>query len=182
MPRPAKRKQTVIVTVAMELELARKLSALAREYGVSRSELIERLIIEALGPRALEPAKPQIPSDPLSPSETAEGGQQDPLLQLEVEEFESKLSRLERKVGELEQVVGAVAKGHFVRTGFEPHREQLLNRAFKLIKDWHEQRRWLYRLKRDLPREKASEFSRRMADLKKRLNAMLELLGYEGGR
>jgi hypothetical protein len=168
------RKETVIMTVSIERELALALKKLARERGVSTSQLVERLIIEALGSRALEQAKPQIPSDPLSPSE----GQQDPLLQLEVEEFESKLSRMERRAGELEQVVNAVAKGHYVRTGFEPHREQLLNRAFKLIKDWHEQRRWLYRLRRDLPRERASEFSRRMAELKKRLNALLELLGY----
>jgi predicted RNase H-like nuclease (RuvC/YqgF family) len=170
------RKETVIMTVSIERELALTLKRLAREYGISVSQLVERLIIEALGSRASEPAKPQIPSDPLSPSEAVESGQQDPLLQLEVEEFESKLSRMERKAEELEQVVSAVAKGHFVRTGFEPHTQALRNRVFSLIDEWHEQKRWFYRLKRDLSREKASEFSRRLAQLKKRLNALLELL------
>jgi hypothetical protein len=80
-------------------------------------------------------------------------------------------------------VVNAVAgKGYFARTGFEPHRQQLIDKAFKLLEKWHEQRRWFYRLKRDLSREKASEFSRRMAELKRRLNAVLELLGYGRGR
>jgi len=178
MPRPAKRKQTVIVAVAMELELVRKLTALAREYGISRSELIERLILEALGPRALEQAKPQIPADPLSSNDPP-----DPLLQVEVEEFEVELSKLERRVRELEEVVSAVAgKGYFARTGFEPHRQQLVDKAFKLVEKWHEQKRWYYRLRRDLPRDKTAAYSQRLAQLKRRLNALLELLGYGRGR
>jgi hypothetical protein len=176
MPRPAKRKQTVIVAVAMEAELVHKLTLLAREYGISRSELIERLIIEALGSRVLEQAKPQIPSDPLSHNDPL-----DPLVQLEVEEFEAELSKLEGKVGKLEEVVNAVAgKGHFVKTGFEPHRQQLLDRTFNLINDWHKLKRWYYRLKRDLPENKVAECSLRIAQLKKRLNRLLELLGYGG--
>jgi hypothetical protein len=159
----------------MEAELARKLSALAREYGVSRSELIERLIIEALGSRASELAKAQVPADPLSHIDPP-----DPLMQLEAEEFGADLSRLESKIGRQEEIVNAVAgKGHLVKTGFEPHRQQLLDRAFKLINEWHKLKRWYYRLKPDLPREKASEYSQRLAQLKKRLNALLQLLGYE---
>jgi len=179
MPRPRMRKETVIITVSIERELALKLKELAREYGISVSQLVERLIIEALGSRALEPAKPQPPSDPPSPSSSP-----DPLLQLEAEEFEAELRKMERKVGELEEVVKAVAgNGYFARTGFEPHRRQLVDKTFKLIEKWHEQKRWLYRLKRDLlPREKALEYSRRMVDLKKRLNALLELLGYGAKR
>jgi hypothetical protein len=178
MPRPAKRKQTVIVAVAMEAELVRKLTLLAREYGISRSELIERLVLEALGPRALEQAKPQIPSDPLSRNDPP-----DPLAQLEAEEFEAALKRMESEVAKLEEVVSAVAgKGCFAGTGFEPHRQQLAGKAFKLVERWHEQKRWFYRLKRDLPRERASEFSRRLAQLKRRLNAILELLGCGRGR
>ncbi len=178
MPRPAKRKQTVIVAVAMEAELVRRLTLLAREYGISRSELIERLILEALGPRASEPAKPQIPSDPLSPSEPP-----DPLLQVEVEEFESKLSWLERKTTKLEEVAKAVGgKGYFVRTGFEPSRQDLASQVRSLIGEWHKQKGWFYRLKWNLPRDKIVVYSQRLAQLKKRLNALLELLGYERGR
>jgi len=178
MPRPSKRKQTVVVAVAMEAELARELSRLAKEYGISRSELIERLIIEALGPRSLDKVEPQIPADPPSRSDPP-----DPLTQLEVEEFEGVLKRMESEVAELEEVVKAVAgKGHFVRTGFEPHRRQLLDKAFKLVGDWHEKKRWFYRLKRDLPSERAAELSRRMVELKKRLNAVLALLGYGGSK
>ncbi|MCC6050614.1 MAG: hypothetical protein LM580_07895 [Thermofilum sp.] len=178
MPRPKMRKETVIMTVSIERELALTLKRLAHEYGISVSQLVERLIIEALGSRALEQAKPQIPSDPLSHNDSL-----DPLVQLEVEEFEAELSKLEKKVKRHEEVVNAVAgKGHFARTGFEPHRQQLLDRTFKLINDWHKLKRWYYRLKRDLPENKVAECSRRIAQLKKRLNALLELLGYEGSR
>jgi hypothetical protein len=161
----------------MEAELARKLSALAREYGISRSELIERLILEALGSRALESAKPQIPSDPLSPSDPP-----DPLMQLEVEEFEGALAELESKVARLEETVKAVAAGgRFVRTGFEPHRQELRERVWNTIEKWNKMKKWYRALKRDLPRERVEEFSRKMADLKRRLNALLELLGYGRG-
>lgn len=178
MPRPKMRKETVIMTVSIERELALTLKRLAREYGVSVSQLVERLIIEALGPRASEPAKPQIPSDPLSPNDPP-----DPLLQVEVEEFESKLSWLERRTAKLEEVVKAVGgKGHFVRTGFEQSRQDLAGQVRSLIGEWHKQKGWFYRLKRDLPREKASGYSQRLAQLKRRLNALLQLLGYEGGR
>jgi hypothetical protein len=178
MPRPAKRRQTVIVTVAMELELARKLSALAREYGISRSELIERLIIEALGPRALEPAKPQIPSDPLSSSESP-----DPLVQLEAEEFDVALAKLESETARLEETVKAVAAGgHLVRTGFEPHRQELRERVWNTIEKWNKMKKWYRALKRDLPREKSRDYSQRLVQVKRKLNGMLGLLGYERAR
>ena len=172
MPRPAKRRQTVIVTVAMEEELARKLSALAREYGISRSELIERLILEALGSRSSELAKPQIPSDPLSPSEPP-----DPLAQLEAEEFDTALAKLESETAKLEETVKAVAAGgHFVKTGFEPHRQQLRERVWNSIEKWNKMKKWYRALKRDLPRDRASEYSRRLVQVKRRLNGLLALL------
>jgi len=172
MPRPAKRRQTVIVTVAMELELAHKLSALAREYGVSRSELIERLILEALGSRALESAKPRIPSDPPSPSEPP-----DPLTQLEAEEFDAALAKLESETAKLEETVKAVAAGgHLVRTGFEPHRQELRERVWNAIEKWNKMKKWYRALKRDLPRDRASEYSRRLVQVKRRLNGLLALL------
>jgi hypothetical protein len=168
------RKETVIISISIERELALKLKVLAREYGVSTSQLVERLIIEALGPAALERASIQIPADPLSPSDPP-----DPLLQVEVEEFESKLSWLEGKAAKLEEVVKAVGgKGYFVRTGFEPSRQDLTSQVRSLIGEWHKQKGWFYRLKRDLPRDKITAYSQRLAQLKKRLNAMLELLGY----
>jgi hypothetical protein len=172
------RRETVIISISIERELVLALKKLAREYGLSTSQLVERLIIEALGSRASELAKAQVPADPLSHIDPP-----DPLMQLEAEEFGADLSRLESKIGKQEEIVNAVAgKGHLVKTGFEPHRQQLLDRAFKLINEWHKLKRWYYRLKPDLPREKVSEYSQRLAQLKKRLNAILELLGYEAGR
>jgi len=174
MPRPAKRKQTVVVAVAMELELARKLTLLAREYGISRSELIERLILEALGSHALESAKPRIPSDPLSPSESP-----DPLAQLEAEEFDAALAKLESETAKLEETVKAVAAGgHLVRTGFESHRQELRERVWNAIEKWNKMKKWYRALKRDLPREKTRDYSQRLVQVKRKLNGMLGLLGY----
>jgi hypothetical protein len=162
----------------MEAELVRKLTALAREYGISRSELIERLILEALGSRALEQAKPQMPSDPLSPSESP-----DPLAQLEAEEFDAALAKLESETAKLEETVKAVAAGgHLVRTGFEPHRQELRERVWNAIEKWNKMKKWYRALKRDLPREKTRDYSQRLVQVKRKLNGMLGLLGYERSR
>jgi hypothetical protein len=177
MPRPRVLREPRVVPIVFEAELYRKLEAAAKARGLSVSAFV-RMLVERELRSMQQPERVQVPADPLSPSDPP-----DPLLQLEAQEFEAELSKMERRVRELEEVTNAVAgKGHLARTGFEPHRQKLLDRAFKLVEKWHEQKRWFYRLRRDLPREKAAEFSRRMADLKKRLNAMLELLGYEGGR
>jgi hypothetical protein len=158
----------------MEAELAHKLSALAREYGVSRSELIERLIVEALGPETLERVSIQIPAAPLSHDDPP-----DPLVQLEAEEFDGALAKLESEVAKLEEAAKAVAAGgHLVRTGFEPHRQELRERAWNSIEKWNKMKKWYYALKRNLPREKVSAYSKRMVELKRRLNALLELLSY----
>jgi hypothetical protein len=162
----------------MEAELVRKLTALAREYGISRSELIERLILEALGSRALEQAKPQMPSDPLSPSESP-----DPLAQLEAEEFDAALAKLESETAKLEETVKAVAAGgHLVRTGFEPHRQELRERVWNAVEKWNKMKKWYRALKRDLPREKTRDYSQRLVQVKRKLNGMLGLLGYERSR
>ena len=177
MPRPRVLREPRVVPIVFEAELYRKLEAAARARGLSVSAFI-RMLVERELRSMQQPEQVQIPSDPLSHNDPP-----DPLAQLEAEEFEMELSKLEGRVRELAEVVNAVAgKGYFARTGFEPHRQQLIDKAFKLLEKWHEQRRWFYRLKRDLPREKASEFSRRMAELKRRLNAVLELLGYERRR
>jgi len=175
MPRPSKRKQTVVVAIAMEAELAHKLSALAREYGVSRSELIERLIVEALGPETLERVSIQIPADPLSHNDPP-----DPLAQLEAEEFGSALTKLESEISKLEETVKAVAAGgHLVKTGFEPHRQELRSNVWNGIEKWNKLKKWYHALKRDLSRDKASEYSKRLAQAKRRLNELLALLGYD---
>jgi hypothetical protein len=166
------RKETVIISISIERELALKLKLLAREYGVSTSQLVERLIIEALGPAALERASIQIPSDPLSLSESP-----DPLVQLEAEEFDAALAKLESETAKLEETVKAVAAGgHFVRTGFEPHRQELRERVWNAIEKWNKMKKWYRALKRDLPRDRASEYSRRLVQVKRRLNGLLALL------
>jgi hypothetical protein len=185
MPRPRVLKEPRVVPIVFEAELYRKLEAAARARGLSVSAFI-RLLVERELRSMQQPERVQVPADPLSPeliNSKQTDDPPDPLVQLEVEEFEAELSKLEKKVERHEEVVNAVAgKGHFARTGFEPHRQQLLDRTFKLINDWHKLKRWYYRLKRDLPENKVAECSRRIAQLKKRLNALLELLGYEGSR
>jgi hypothetical protein len=162
-----------VVPIVFETELYRKLEAAARARGLSVSAFI-RLLVERELRSMQQPEQVQVPADPLSHNDPP-----DPLLQLETEEFETELRKMEGKVGKLEEIVNAVAgKGYFVKTGFEPHRQQLLDRTFKLINDWHKLKRWYYRLKRDLPEDEVAERSQRLAQLKKRLNALLELLGY----
>jgi len=185
MPRPRVLREPRVVPIVFEAELYRKLEAAAKARGLSVSAFI-RMIVERELRSMQQPEQVQIPSDPLSPELINNKQAQDPpdpLAQLEAEEFEGALAKLEGEVAKLEETVKAVAAGgHFVRSGFEPHRQELRERVWNTIEKWNKAKKWYRALRRDLPREKSREYSQRMVELKRRLNALLELLGYGAKR
>jgi hypothetical protein len=177
MPRPRVLREPKVVPIVFETELYRKLEAAARARGLSVSAFI-RMLVERELRSMQQPEQVQIPADPLSPNDPP-----DPLLQLETEEFETELRKMETEVSKLEEVVKAVAgKGHMVRTGFEPHIQELRNRVWNYIERWNRMKRWHYAMRRNLPQDKVAEHSRKLALLKRRLNELLGLLGYERSR
>jgi len=180
MPRPRVLREAKIVPIVFEAELYRKLEAAARARGLSVSAFI-RLLVERELRSMQQPEQVQIPADPLSPELINNKQAQDPLdplAQLEIEEFETELSKMETEVSRLEEVAKAIAgKGYMVRTGFEPHVQELRNRVWNYIEKWNRMKRWHYAMRRSLQLEKVGAHSKRMAELKKRLNTLLELLG-----
>jgi hypothetical protein len=172
MPRPRVLREAKIVPIVFEAELYRKLESAAKARGLSVSAFI-RLLVEQELRSMQQPEQVQVPADPLSHNDPP-----DPLAQLEIEEFETELSKMEAEVSKLEDVVKAVAgKGHMVRTGFEPHVQELRNRVWNYIEKWNKMKRWHYAMRRNLQLEKVGAHSKRLAELKKRLNTLLELLG-----
>jgi hypothetical protein len=181
MPRPRVLREPRVVPIVFEAELYRKLEAAAKARGLSVSAFI-RMLVERELRSMQQPERVQVPADPLSPeliNSKQTDDPPDPLAQLEVEEFEMELSKMESEVARLEEVVKAVAgKGHMVRTGFEPHVQELRNRVWSYIERWNRMKRWHYAMRRNLSRDKVAEHSRKLALLKRRLNGLLGLLGY----
>ena len=162
MPRPPKRKETVIMSISIERELVLALKKAAREQGVSVSSLVERILSDALGKEAVTS---QVPADPPV----------DPLEQLEAEEFFSELEKFEREVEELEKVVKAVAsKGG--GPALKPHLDHFRRQTWRKIERWHSLRRLYARCKNAVPPQKRWEGAARLVKTKRTLNALLELL------
>jgi hypothetical protein len=124
--------------------------------------------------RELDLARQQTQAE-REPGSAAEDDLLDPLTEVDVEEFEEQLGRLEGEVAELERAVEQVVKGG-MGYGISTWSQlgELNNMAWRLVERWQSLRRWYYRLRRDLPPRTAYKLSSRMAQLKRRLNTLLE--------
>jgi hypothetical protein len=172
MPRPKVLKNAKVVPIVFEAELYEKLAAAARSRGLSVSALIRMLVARELGALQRSEAaalEAQPAADP-----------PDPLLELEAEELSARLSQLEEGISRLEESAKRVAAlGYGLRPSLAPHAEELARTAWRLLDRWHELKGWFFRLKGDLPRDKAGDLSRRLAQAKRRLNEILKLLRVE---
>jgi hypothetical protein len=169
MPRPRVLKQSKVVPLVFEAELYERLRDLARSRGLSVSAYVRMLVERELG---LARQQAQAEGELVS---AAEDDPLDPLVEVDVEEFEQQLQRLEGEVAELERAVEqAVKSGHGYGYFSGSQLGELNQLAWRLTERWQSLRRWYYRLKRDLPARRAYTLSGRMASLKKRLNTLLE--------
>ena len=172
MPRPKVLKNAKVVPIVFEAELYEKLVVAARSRGLSVSAFVRMLVERELGaPQRLETALSgaQPVADP-----------PDPLLDLETEELSARLSQLEGGISQLEESVKRIAAlGYGFHPSLAPHAEELTRMAYRFLDRWHELKGWFFRLKGDLPRDKAGDLSRRLAQAKKRLNEILKLLRVE---
>jgi len=169
MPRKRVFKNRAFVGFILEGEHLELLDSIARREGISRSELCRRVILEWLEGEAKEKYGFQLALQGNPPRD----GPPDPLIEVDAEEFEQQLQRLEEEVAQLERAVETATKsGYGYLAGSQL--AELNNMAWKLVEKWQSLRRWYYRLRGDLPRERAFGLSSRMAALKKRLNTLLE--------
>ena len=163
MPRPRKRKETVIISLAIERELAFKLRELARARSVSVSSFAEQLLYSSL--QALGDL--QIPNDPLSPADPPQ--QVDPLFSVRFEEFEKELADLEERLSKLEAMVKRLPAGGF-RAG-APLGEQasrLRKWLWDLDKAWKSLHREYGDLQARVEAEKARRWNLKLAELRRR--------------
>jgi len=168
MPRPRKRRETVIITLAIERELALALKELARARGMSLSSLAERLLTESL-----QQLGHQLTVE--NPNPPAAEPPEDPLMKLELEEFDKELEKLEGEVEKLEESARAVAGYAYGRPALTPHVQQLRNEVWKKLDRWHGLRRLYGRLKQELPQSELRARAEKLASLKRRLNDLLNL-------
>ena len=171
MPRKRVFKNRAFVGFILEGEHLELLDSIARREGISRSELCRRVILEWLEGEVKEKYGFQLALQGNPPRDDPP----DPLIEVDVEEFEQQLQKLEEEVAQLEKAVDqAVKSGHGYGYFAGSQLSELNNMAWKLVEKWHSMRKWYYRLRGDLPRERALGLSSRMAALKKKLNTLLE--------
>ena len=172
MPRPrVLREKGVVIGVHIEYSYAKLIEEIARRQEKSVSSLLREVIVGWLEGEARVRLGLQ-----LAAGQEGGGGEEDPLdplLEVDVEEFEQQLQRLEREVEELEGAVERALRGGYGYFSGSPLHE-LNSLAWKYVERWNALKRWYYRLRRDLPPGRAYKLSSRMAQLKKRLNAVLE--------
>jgi len=174
MPRPrVLREKGVVIGVHIEYSYARLIEEIARRQEKSVSSLLREVIVGWLEGEARVRLGLQ-----LAAGQEGGGGEEDPLdplIEVDVEEFEQQLARLEGEVGQLEEAVDRALKSGYgyVRGGYA-QLSDLNQLAWRHVERWNSLKRWYYRLRRDLPPRTAYRLSSRMAALKRRLNAVLE--------
>jgi hypothetical protein len=163
----------VVMHFYIESSLASMIEEIARRQKKSVSALVREVLVQWLEGEARVQLGLQLAAGREEGS--GEDDPLDPLTEVDVEEFEQQLGRLEEEVAKLEEAVEAAVKGGLGYGYFAGSQSYELNNiAWKLTERWNTLRRWYYRLRRDLPARRAYRLSSRMASLKKRLNELLE--------
>jgi len=177
MPRRKKLERWEWLTLAVEERDLRLIEEVARREGVSRSEMVRRILREWLEGEArlryglrltLQPGAQAAAADP----------ELDPLTRLEVEELRKGVQSLEREVAALENLVDRMERlgWGWGGTGTFPSKQQLKTKVYDRLKRWHSLRKLYGRLRPFLSREDAQLLAERLVCAKKSLEHLLERL------
>jgi hypothetical protein len=163
----------VVIGVHIEYTYARLIEEIARSRGKSVSALLREVLIKWLEGEARSQLGLQVALDPEGGSGEDDPGL-DPLVEVDVEEFEQQLGRLEEEIGQLESAVDQALRSGYGYRLAGPQLGELNSLVWRQVERWQSLRRWYWRLKRDLPQGRAYRLSARLAQLKRRLNTLLE--------
>jgi len=169
MPRGKKVKHARILVLYFDVSLYEELRGVAREMGVSMSELARHVLSEWMRHQRQEvQASASAPLDPpLDPPV------RDPLEELELEEFEERLRALERDVGSLyqrfQQYIAQQGTHFLLKAAHDANLSALRSQAWDLVERWHKARKLYSRLPR------SREHSARLAQVKRTLNELLRV-------
>ena len=164
------RNMTYIHSFCLERSLFEELQKRAQASGKSMSMYLEEILRKAFN---MDPEDP--PADPPSVAKSKQE-EIDPLVELELEDFFNQLSNFEGKVTELEKNkvnllnwVNQAVDEATRRLRHEKYMNIYVQKKVRLENEWFELKHNYEKLRKRVPKERAKEISKKLADLKRKL-------------
>jgi len=170
VPRERKVGSARLLVLYFDAALYEELRRAAEARGLSMSELVRLLVAEWLSHQSVSAASGAA-DPPAAPP--------DPLLQVEVEDLERGLSKLEADVERLEREVAHAQQLGWGLSSYSSRslsREQAYGRLSIKLQRWHSLRRLYTRLSPHIPPADRERLASRLAALKRRLNKLEEAI------
>jgi phage-related protein len=165
------RNMTYIHSFCLERSLFEELQRRAQASGKSMSMYLEEILRKAFN---MDPEDPLADPPPVAKEQKEE--EIDPLVELELEDFFNQLSIFEGKVSELEKNkvnllnwVNQAVDESTRRLRHEKYMNIYVQKKVRLENEWFELKHSFEKLKKSVPKERAKEISKRLADLKRKL-------------
>jgi len=181
MPRPREREFTITHCFSMEKWLKDQLELEASEEGISMSRLVERILLDYFERKTKERKKNVAVADPpADPPSNARSMQEeiDPLVELELEELNQCIEQYEKEMASFESYKKATIRipkwltKAEIQSAYQKHEAEIQKRKRKLTEEWNGLKERYEKLRKKLPKAKATEISRKLASMKKKLNAL----------
>jgi hypothetical protein len=168
MPRPKTRELTVIKSFALEYSLYVELEEMARKNNVSVSSFLERIISTYLNnSNKIDPKFSQCP---------VHDDDIDPLTALDLQLLQDRIAKYERSIenfsNDKKNMLQWIeqSKDEFTKKHRKEKYDQWYNKTYKNIYGtWFDLRDSFEKLRRKIPKEKAKQMSKKLAELKKKI-------------
>jgi predicted nucleic acid-binding Zn-ribbon protein len=155
MPRLKERDITVIRSFALEKSLVDRLEEEAHKRGMSVSKLVEMILMHSLG---MQSSGESIQSGRNQQASVEDPPQVDPLVEIDIDEINKSLSKLEDKL----------RKAETTRNRSELRKTE---QAY-LLGMWNDIKKRYMKIRRQIPKQKTIEISKKLAELKKRIDKL----------
>jgi ribosomal protein S10 len=151
VPRPKERNLTVIRSFAIEKSLVDRLEEEAHRRGISVSKLVEMILMHTLGLETSSNSSARQVSVEDPP-------QVDPLVEIDLDEISKSIAKLEDRLRKAEM------------TRDKPELKKT-EQAY-LLGMWNDIKKRYVKIRRQAPKQKAAEISKKLAELKKRIDKL----------
>jgi hypothetical protein len=155
VPRLKERNLTVIRSFALEKSLVDRLEEEAHKRGLSVSRLVEMILMHSLG---MQSSWEPIQSGRGQQASVEDPPQVDPLVEIDIDEINKSLAKLEDKL----------KKAETTRSRSELRKTE---QAY-LIGMWNDIKKRYMKIRRQAPKQKTMEISKKLAELKKRIDKL----------
>jgi len=159
VPRPKERNLTVIRSFAMDKSLADRLEEEAHKRGLSVSRLVEMLLMHTLGMYADKSgAEGSLQSRSTQQASVEDPPAVDPLIEIDLDEISKSIAKLEDRLRKAETE--------------KTTRERRKTEQAYLLGMWNDIKKRYVKIRRQAPKQKAMEISKKLAELKKRIDKL----------